>query len=124
MAAWRLDLPRLTTMWQSIFVEYIDVSDIASNQMKVGGIVDKSNFIAEGVRSLVPVSASEIINLISIGDKFKITLFTPKDSGEEIESDDDNYRTLSFKNSGFKYEIWNNEAEAWDKIYEIFKDDA
>lgn len=112
-------MARLTTLWQSIRIEYISLTLIDKGLLKIGGKVVKSNFLDEGRRSLMPVFAEKTANVLSIGDLIKITLYTPK--GEKQINDDGETRTLVFKDCGAKYELWNEKAGGWDKIFEIFR---
>lgn len=113
---------RLTTLWQSIKIEYISVAGIEeTGLMKVGGTVVNSNFLPEGRRSLMPVFAEKTSEVLSIGDLIKVTLFTPKGENQVTEDEDGTKRSLVFKDCGTKYELWNEEAGGWDKIYEIFR---
>ncbi len=113
-------MARLTTLWQSIRIEYISLAEIDKGLLKVGGKVEASNFMDTGRRSLMPVFAEKTAGILSIGDLIKVTLFTPK--GEKQINDDGETKTLIFRDCGSKYEIWNDKAGGWDKIFEIFRD--
>lgn len=79
--------------------------------VRIGGIVEKSNFLQEGERHLFPIH-DEVANLIDKDSKVKITFYTTKD---DIEDTDD---SMKFKSHGVKYEIWNEENQGWDRVYE------
>lgn len=113
-------MAKLTTLWQSIKIEYISVNDIDDGVLRIGGTVMESNFLAKGRRSLMPVNSKNTENILAIGDVIKVTLFTPK--GESKEDSDGESKTITFKDCGSKYEIWNKEEGGWDKIYEFFRD--
>ena len=111
---------RLTTLWQSIRIEYISLAEMDKGLLKIGGKVEESNFLDTGRRSLMPVFAEKTADILSVGDLIKVTLFTPK--GEKQISEDGETKTLTFRDCGTKYELWNEKLGGWDKIYEIFRD--
>ena len=113
-------MAKLTTLWQSIRVEYISLSELEYGLLKIGGTVIDSNFLDQGRRSLMPIFAEKTANILSVGDLMKITLYTPK--GHKEFSEDDGTKTLTFRDCGTRYEIWNKKAQGWDKIFEIFSD--
>ena len=113
-------MARLTTLWQSIRVEYISFTELDKGLLKIGGKVVESNFLETGRRSLMPIFAEKTKAILSVGDLVKITLFTPK--GEKQVDHDGEVRTLTFRDCGTKYELWNEEMQGWDKIFEVFRD--
>lgn len=115
-------MARLTTLWQSIKIEYICLALLEDDLLKIGGKVLDSNFLDKGNRSLIPVHAEETKDVLSIGDVIKVTLYTPKKEKQLIDNGE--IKTLIFKNCGSKYEIWNDKVGGWDKIFEIFHNNA
>jgi len=116
-------MAKLACLWQEMKIEFINLAEVSGGILKVGGEVSKSNFLEVGKKSLMPLFATKNLERLSIGDVLKITLYTPK--GETEYSDtDDGRSTVSFKDCGTRYELWNEEAGGWDKLFEILKPQA
>ena len=92
------------------FHQIIEVEEIFRD-VKIGGLVTKSNFLVEDERHLFTID-DEAAEKINKGDRIKITFFSNKD---DVEKEDDKLR---FRARGVKYELWNKENEGWDRIFE------
>lgn len=79
--------------------------------VRVGGIVTKSNFLEEGQRHLFPID-DEIADKVEAGQKLRITFYSMDDEVEEEPG------LLKFKSKGVKYELWNEDNEGWDRLLE------
>jgi len=111
------------SLWQIIDIEFINLSELKGGIFHVGGKVKKSNFIEAGKKTLMPIFASKSLGNLSIFDIIKITFYTHKDTTGY--HDTENGKTaISFKNCGTRYELWNEQAQGWDKVFEILKQDA
>jgi len=116
-------MAKLTCLWQEMQIEFIGLTEVKEGILRVGGKVNRSNFLDAGKKSLMPLFATKKLEGLTIGDVIKITLYTPK--GEtDYRDTEDGRTTVSFKDCGTRYELWNREAQGWDKIFEILKPEA
>ena len=79
--------------------------------VRVGGLVTDSNFLEVGERHMFPIH-DEVVDFVKAGDKLRVTFFAHK---EDMEQEEDRLR---FKSRGIKYEVWNEQNEGWDRLFE------
>jgi len=82
-------------------------------EVRVGGLVTKSNFLTEDKHHILPLE-EDLFDKLSEGDTLRMTFFAKEEDIKETPG------RMTFKSKGVRYEVWNKENEGWDKIFEEF----
>jgi len=105
---------RTVSLWQILEVDSILKAPV-NNNVRVGVIILKSNFLNKGDKGIINLESSVPIN---IGDVLKLTCFTSEEDKETlIKGNDEEIYTFEYR--GSRCERWNKDLESWDKIAEI-----
>lgn len=91
--------------------------------LRIGGEVLQSNFLKQGMKVCFPLVHQPFYRRIHVDDRIKITVFCkPEDVKKEL--DEDNQGKVTVKETGAKYELWDDASEGWTCIYERWDKDS